>query len=280
MKSKDIDHISQVNKSLHVLIIAYACEPDRGSEPGTGWNVALGLSAFHRVTVATRANNRASIEKFINNYSGSKPEFIYIDPPNWALCLKRYNVMPVQFFYLLWHLYLKKELSCKNISFDIIHQLTFNSFEIPPLVFNSLRGIKIWGPIGGGQTVVLGALRAFGLSGFFKEALRNLRVKLSRYAPWTRTTLCSSDLVLFANPETKNLLSAAFSSNTGMMIDVGVNCDAFHPPIRRADSSKIILLTAGRLESRKGTILLIKAFHKLRDQYPNMELRIVGCFDE
>ncbi|MFM1794249.1 MAG: hypothetical protein RL642_634, partial [Bacteroidota bacterium] len=88
MKSKDIDHISQVNKSLHVLIIAYACEPDRGSEPGTGWNVALGLSAFHRVTVATRANNRASIEKFINNYSGSKPEFIYIDPPNWALCLK------------------------------------------------------------------------------------------------------------------------------------------------------------------------------------------------
>ena len=52
-----------MSKKLKILISAYACEPDKGSEPGVGWNWAKQISRFHEVWVITRKNNRPSIEK-------------------------------------------------------------------------------------------------------------------------------------------------------------------------------------------------------------------------
>ena len=46
-----------------ILISAYGCEPDKGSEPGAGWNWAIEVAKRHSVTVLTRANNRDTIEK-------------------------------------------------------------------------------------------------------------------------------------------------------------------------------------------------------------------------
>ena len=40
---------------MKILIIAYACEPDRGSEEGVGWNVTYNLAKKgHEVHVVTR----------------------------------------------------------------------------------------------------------------------------------------------------------------------------------------------------------------------------------
>lgn len=265
------------NKRLKVLLLAYACEPNRGSEPGTGWNIALSMAKLNDVTVITRANNQGSIEVALESMTvENRPRFLYTDPPAWALWLKSRRFLPVQVFYNLWQRETVKRLEKSKDFFDIIHQLTFNSFEVPPRIFNYSRSKKIWGPVGGGQTVKLGLLRAFGLFGGMKEAFRNLRVSFSSFAPWTRATLRNSDLVLFANHETKNLLSNACACETSMMIDVGVNCDAFDPPLRSADLSKIVLISAGRLEPRKGISLLIRAFRLVVDQLPNIELRIVG----
>jgi len=43
---------------MRVLISAYACEPDKGSEPGVGWNWALAAAEKHEVWVLTRSNNQ------------------------------------------------------------------------------------------------------------------------------------------------------------------------------------------------------------------------------
>jgi hypothetical protein len=40
-------------KKLKLLISAYACGPNRGSEPGMGWNFVIGLGKFHEVHVIT-----------------------------------------------------------------------------------------------------------------------------------------------------------------------------------------------------------------------------------
>ena len=40
-------------KKLKLLVSAYACCPNRGSEPGMGWNFVTGLSEFHEVHVIT-----------------------------------------------------------------------------------------------------------------------------------------------------------------------------------------------------------------------------------
>ncbi|AST06080.1 hypothetical protein AF2641_03890 [Anoxybacillus flavithermus] len=49
-----------------VLLSAYACEPNRGSEPGVGWNWAIELSKKgYEVWVLTRANNQDVIDNFL-----------------------------------------------------------------------------------------------------------------------------------------------------------------------------------------------------------------------
>jgi glycosyltransferase involved in cell wall biosynthesis len=267
---------SSATRRFKVLLIAYACEPGRGSEPGTGWNMALGLAKFHNVTVATRANNRTTIEKFLATYCAPAPDFMFVDPPSWTLKLKKRGLMPVQLFYLFWQIEVARMIKSRTDDFDILHQLTFNSFEVPPFAFHSCKATKVWGPIGGGQTVPTGMLRAFGCIGGVKEWMRNMRVRLSAANPLVTRTLRQCSLVLFANEETKNLLSKHCTGNIGSMVDVGVDEDKFMASPNRTKENHLTLLSAGRLENRKGVLVLIDAFADLAKKYPHLRLRMVG----
>ena len=259
-----------------VLIIAYACEPGRGSEPGTGWNMALGLAEFHQITVVTRANNQPVIEKFLETYSGSRPEFLYLDPAPWILCLKKRRIVPVQLFYYFWQQEVASIIDTQKLKFDILHQLTFNSFEVPPFSFGQTDAINIWGPVGGGQTTPNGLLRAYPPLSRLKEKLRSIRVKLSARSSRVKKALLNSSLILFANNETRLLLNGGNCTETGMMIDVGVDIKKFQPPEKRSQNDKITVLSVGGLEPRKGVTILLEAFSLLNKEHPNVELRIVG----
>ena len=68
-------------KKLKVLVSAYACEPDKGSEPGVGWNWAKQIAHFHEVWVVTRTNNRPAIEERIEKNPDPNLHFIYVDLP-------------------------------------------------------------------------------------------------------------------------------------------------------------------------------------------------------
>lgn len=264
-------------KLISVLLIAYACEPNSGSEPGTGWNMAFALAKHHNVTVVTRANNQAAIKAYLKNSSESQPKFLYVDPPAWSIHLKKIGILRIQVFYALWQwsvaIAIKRELLGLP---DIIHQLTFNSFEVPPFAFLSSNAVKVWGPAGGGQTVPLRMLPAFGFLGGIKECLRNIRVHFSAFNPLFRAVLRRSSLVLFANRETAKLLSGGASAERQLMIDVGVNVYDFAPVSSEHTRSKVTILFAGRFEHRKGAMLLLKAFVHVAKKHQNVELRLVG----
>ena len=63
------------------------------------------------------------------------------------------------------------------------------------------------------------------------------------------------------------------------IIPNGVDVERFAtllPPIERFNDGKINLLFLGRLERRKGLTYLVRAFSRLKWQYPNIRLLIVG----
>lgn len=67
-----------MKKKLTILLSAYACEPNKGSEPEVGWQWANALSKLgHNVHVITRANNKVNIEKNIKKHKNLN--FIYYD---------------------------------------------------------------------------------------------------------------------------------------------------------------------------------------------------------
>lgn len=61
-------------RRLKIFISAYACEPEKGSEPGIGWNVVNELAKYHEVHVLTRANNLDSIKAALP-HDGQNPIF-------------------------------------------------------------------------------------------------------------------------------------------------------------------------------------------------------------
>ncbi|MGB8801257.1 MAG: hypothetical protein WCC97_11250, partial [Candidatus Acidiferrales bacterium] len=66
-----------MGRPLKILLSAYACEPDKGSEPGVGWNHVKQAARFHDVWVLTRSNNRASIERALATEPMPNVHWIY-----------------------------------------------------------------------------------------------------------------------------------------------------------------------------------------------------------
>ena len=85
-------------KKINVLIVAYACEPNRTSEPGVGWNFSNEVSSFSNVTVLTRLNNKSDIEKA----NPSHINFIYYDLPAIFLFIKKKIPLGTQLYFFLW----------------------------------------------------------------------------------------------------------------------------------------------------------------------------------
>ena len=75
---------------MRILAIAYACEPERGSEPGVGWNWVklIAKSEGTSISVITRKNNKPVIEKYYENHKRDDINFLYYDLPP---CILRYK---------------------------------------------------------------------------------------------------------------------------------------------------------------------------------------------
>lgn len=78
---------------IRVLILAYACEPHKGSEPGIGWSWVMELAKRPEIEVfvLTRANNRSVIDNELLEMSSMQPniQFFYYDLPFWVLKIKK-----------------------------------------------------------------------------------------------------------------------------------------------------------------------------------------------
>src|SRR5437764_1125865 len=126
-------------QSLKILMSAYACEPDRGSEPGVGWRWVLETAALgHEVWVITRASNAANIDRGLalerNNARNklSNLHFSYFDLPLWARWWKRGN-FGVHLYYVLWQWGAYRQACAlhKAAGFDAVHHITFGVTRHP-----------------------------------------------------------------------------------------------------------------------------------------------------
>jgi len=67
---------------MNVLLSAYACMPNHGSEPGNGWNWAIHLAerGIH-VTVLTRREGRDELEAYMLEHPNVNLSFAYVSVP-------------------------------------------------------------------------------------------------------------------------------------------------------------------------------------------------------
>lgn len=241
-----------------ILVFAYACEPDKGSEPGAGWAWTRMLATFSDVVVITRSNNRVSIDHAL----ATLPErqrlgFVYVDLPLWARRWKR-GQRGVRLYYLLWQVAALR--AARRVSdaepFDLYWHVTFANGWIGTLAALAGRPF-VYGPIGGGIAAPWQLLSSLGWRGCVYELFRSLaRFSARHLNPVARLGWARADLVLVQNPETLRWLPAGVRRRAVVFPNATLEAEAVSSPSPR-DGRRAIY--AGRLLPWKGLALALHA---------------------
>jgi glycosyltransferase involved in cell wall biosynthesis len=254
---------------MNILLSAYACRPNAGSEPGCGWNWAIHLAlAGCEVYLFTAGRNREAITAYLRDNPCPALYPHYIDVP-WMDPMSSGAK-----HYLLWQLITvrkAKELA-KQISFDVAHHVSYGSVHFPTQLWR--LGIPtIFGPVGGGQTTPESLLPYFGSS----EKSERKRTSITRMLPriWLyRAWMKRMSVVLAANNDTRMLVEKTGCARVQLLCDTGVRQDfRSKAPRTFEDAAKVRLLWVGRFLPRKGLPLALDA---LANAHPEVHLTLVG----
>ena len=246
-------------KTYKILLSAYACEPNRGSEPGVGWHWALEIAKKgHQVWVLTRANNKDIIEDYFSkNIQPINLQFIYYDLPKHLLKLKK-RILGVNVYYLLWQFGVLSKIKEKHkyLKFDFVHHITFGVFRHPSLLYK-LKIPCFFGPVGGGEQTPSLLKVSFPLKYKLIELLRELSNCFSSVNPILFLFFKKCSLVFTKTEETKQLIP--FKNKIINLLEIGVeNIETF----QKIEYLEFNILYAGRIVYWKGIDLIISSFNK------------------
>jgi len=263
---------------MRVLLSAYACEPEKGSEPAVGWNWVRQIARFHEVWVITRANNRVPIEKSLAKEPLPNVHWVYFDLPPWARFWKK-GKRALHVYYYLWQLgayFVARKLQ-GEVCFDLVHHITFGACWFPTFL-PFLPVPFIWGPIGGGSPCPRIFQREFSFRGRTNEWARQALLAVSRLDPIRHETEKRASVILAVSPVTLQRLQPRNRQKALLLSQVGVDWKevATLPERRSNHGSHLRLLSVGRLIHWKGFALGIKAFALFNQQYANSEYCVIG----
>tara|TARA_B110000902_G_C14293413_1_gene582100 strand:- start:442 stop:1656 length:1215 start_codon:yes stop_codon:yes gene_type:complete len=262
-----------MSKKLKVLLSAYACEPNRGSEPGIGWNWALEISKRgHDVVVLTRANNQKEIELFMNA-NNLNLKFLYYDLPKWFLKLKKY--IGVNLYYSLWQIgvffHVKRYLLGEKV--DLIHHISFGVFR--QVCYLSFLNVPfVFGPVGGGERAPYRLRKKYSYKDWIKDFLRDILNSVVYYSPVYRLMLSKSELIFVKTKETLKCIPKKYRYKSKIQLEIGVNevCELEV----NTEIDKFKILCVSRFVSLKAIHIILYVLDRLNNKYNNLELTIIG----
>jgi glycosyltransferase involved in cell wall biosynthesis len=189
---------------MRIVAYAYACEPDKGSEPGAGWGLVRVLGGFAETHVITRANNRASIEAALPSIpERDRLHFHYLDVAGPIAAYKR-GQRGVRLYYLAWQraaLRVARDLH-ETEPFDLAWHLTLGNAWLGSNL-GKLETPFVFGPVGGGVRPPRQLLSALGTRGITFEMTRRGLQLWGRWGnPNARAAWDKASLILTQNPET------------------------------------------------------------------------------
>lgn len=261
---------------MKIIITAYACEPNRGSEPGIGWKWPwfLSQSREYDIYVITRLNNKEKIDCFLeNNPVRSNLHFFYYDLPTPMIWAKHHG-LSINIYYALW-LYGAGKLAQslhEKFHFDIGHHLTFGVFRDASFLYR-LHIPYIVGPLGGGDYTPPQLMELFPLKQRIGENIRKMANVLALLNPFLRHSLNKASLIIAKTEETRQALkNETWKTKTIVDLEIGVHqvCDD-HVEIIKGQ-----FLYVGRFIPLKGIRLILCAFQKYAEKHDEAKLLMVG----
>ncbi len=261
-----------------ILAIAYACMPDVGSEPGTGWAWARILAGIGDVWVLTRPWQDHHEELVRAWQSAPEREHLHIVevpmPRPWRH--KPWDPFRSRFQrleYIVWQLAALRTARriARREQVDLAWHLTFANVWMGSVV-GRIGPRSVLGPVGGGIGPAWRTLPAMGWRGLAYEIVRAVARTIGRWLnPLARSAWTHADLILAVNRETAAWLPKSTRDRTVVFHHVAIDDHLVAAP-RGARTGDRVALFAGRLIPWKGAHLAVEAMAHL----PGWRLRVLG----
>lgn len=260
------------NHSVYAL--AFACEPNRGSEPGVGFAFAEALATLsneveYDVTLLTRPHSLQAVKTAISESVGEcRLNFVPIGIPLWVVRIT--GRKRVRWAYLIWQMravgYLLSELRRADGPV-LIHHISFATEALPTFEWLLNRKVaRVFGPAGSSQE--LNQMQSMGIGGALRRSVREY---------FGRLNLRRVDLAIANNSTVASTFHRLGAIDVQVEPNVVVNSEQTQKAAARAskpEATPIDLITVGLLVELKRHYLAIEALAQIEDQ--SVTLTIVG----
>lgn len=264
---------------MNILAIAYACEPDRGSEPGVGWNWVKLIADHkeHNITVLTRANNKPVIDKYMMSHNDMKADFIYYDLPKWILKYK-HGDRGIKLFYSLWQIGVIKHIK-KNVDisqYDLIWDFNFGSLNLPLFTYK-LKKKYVIGPVSTKKKMPEAYIKKMSLKGRMKYAIQQFMKEHLWSNPIVWKALKKADRVILCNEMSKEFLPKCQREKAQVVFHNGIVEEDYPKYQGKSEhGDKLELIYAGRLIDTKNIETAINALKIVKDSGRDFSFDIYG----
>ncbi|MFF8375715.1 glycosyltransferase family 4 protein [Streptomyces sp. NPDC015661] len=276
-------------RGLHIVLVAYGCDPTRGSEPAVGWGWAETLAERgHTVEVLTHPDrdNERQIRRRAAELGDVgrriRPHVIPVpDLPSWAALLPGFVRDSAREFlrYDGWQRRALAHARTHGLDrADLVHHVSYVSLQGgcalyrlgPPLVF---------GPVGGGQIAPHSHRRYLGPA-YLQEVVRTLRVRHLGRRPLCRATLREAAAVLVTNWDTDRRARRLGRTDTCLMLADGIHESVIRQPLEAPPTwsapHRPTILWVGGLTAHKAPELALRAMVHVRAEHPRARLEFFG----
>ena len=272
---------------MKILINAYACSPNMGSEPGMAWNWCVHLAKHCELYIITEGEFRDKIEEVVPTLPQGKNMHFFYHPVTDEVRKMCWNQGDWRFYKYYrewqWKTYLMAKEICSQEKIDILHQLNMIGFREPGYLWKLSQetGIKfVWGPIGGLKQFPTQYAEGGGLKLRFFMSLKNMiNVWQLKYDKRVDAAMKQASLLISSIPDSYNAiqkhkgLESVIIPETGCF-DVTTNYGAPN----RFFGDKLQMIWVGKFDFRKRLDIALRAVEKCKNT--NIQLAIYGTGTE
>ena len=270
---------------LSIIISAYACSPDMGSEPGMAWNWCVNLAKYCHLHIITEGEDKDKIEAVLPTLPQGKNMNFYYNPVSDRVRQMCSNQGDWR-FYIHYNKWQKKTYTMAleiiaNNHIDVIHQLNMVGFREPGYLWKITNIPFVWGPVGGlkffPKTYLRGAGVKMRLFNQLKDYITILQIK---YGGRIEKAILRSDLLIASTPDAYRALRKYQHKESIIIPETGCyREDDDEQNIDRFVGENFNLTWVGKFDFRKQLHLALHTMVKVR-HLKGIKLSIYGTGSE